>query len=529
LENPPSPDAVTQGQHRGLDVAIVGAGVSGLAVALALCRSKDAARQLASVTIFDAAPRVGGVLGHKRHSGYLCEGAAQGVLASRERFLELALECGLEPSLRPSPRRLSRFLILPEGFRLAPVGPNLWNLWRQGVLSWRGLLRALREPFVPKHGGAVQETFYEFLTRRFGAEVAQRLGVPMSTGIWAGGAKRLLVRHVMPRLLSLELDHGSVIKGLLRTAWVMLRQRLSKATRTPARYKGLLTFEQGMQTFAQGLHARAIAYADEHGVQLKTRLGTRVHSCVFADASNATMGSQFVLRTAACTASNAAPDRTLDESRFDAVFTSVPLWREQLDFVDHQNDDRAPLAKELLAILANTPSHGLVVVGIGGKDGIAPPQGFGALAPAESPDLLGVLYAHSLVPEHAPPGHFLYRVLLGGDRDPSFVGLAESVCIERATHWLRELGLVTSKAQIEFSAVFKWPGVIPLQDEGQDERLRAAGQLELLFPGLYFVGNYLHGVGVFDCLVSADDAVARCFRELTQTNPTAPSQKQDAL
>jgi oxygen-dependent protoporphyrinogen oxidase len=208
------------------------------------------------------------------------------------------------------------------------------------------------------------------------------------------------------------------------------------------------------------------------------------------------------------------------------VFTTVPLWRENLDFrlsTDAQNELPAAAQQETeyflqqrLALLRKTTAHGLVVVGLGGSDTIPPKQGFGALAPENSQNLLGVIFVHSVVPEHAPSGHFLYRLMLGGDRDPRFVERSNQDCIGCAKQHLRDLGLVTDQAEFHFERIFKWPAFIPLQDETQDARLLAISELEHAFPGLVFAGNYLTGVGVHDCLVAAEASVQRMAERMTK-------------
>lgn len=526
--------------QKNLDVAVVGAGVSGLATVIALCGDPLLKQRIRSITLIDRQANIGGVLCHKRERGYLMEGAAQGVLASRTRFVHLSEQAGLVPRLLASKPRLDRFLVLKKdrGYGIAAIKPSPVAIVRQGILSAWGLVRLLGEFFVPRQTLAVQETLYAFVRRRFGQEAAERLVVPLATGIWAGGAQVLLARHVMPRLVDMEARWGSVLRGAVAGLLGQLRRRMvegKKATGTALapRLKGLLSFDGGMTTFAQGLHAHALHCAELDGIRFETRLGLEVQSWTVLSKADP-FAARFELRlvrpprATGSQGQSLAPGETLGTHAF---FSSVPLWRDALSFdppkktntTVHPSSsapdpslsatpidaERDAWAAQRFEILRNAPTHGLVVVGIGGTDTKPPPQGFGALAPGSSPDLLGVLYVHSIFPQHAPPGHFLYRVLLGGDRDPSCVTRHETWLTERAKEWLVQLGLLTPDAHVEATAVFKWPSVIPLQDVGQDARLQAMGELERLFPGLFFVGNYRTGVGVYDCLLSAEDGVRR--------------------
>ena len=438
--------AAEQDMHNGdrsLHIAIIGAGVSGLATAVQLCENPAIKNTIASITMFDSLPDVGGVLQQQRRNGYLFEGGAQGVLASRTRFVELALQSGLAPEMLGTPKGLRRFLILPGSNRLQGLGFDPWALislsGRKTLFSVFGFLRICCDFFVrPKHTNQ-QETLFGFFERRFGTEAAQRIAIPMATGIWAGGARKLLVRHVFPRLCAMEARWGSVLGGALAAAFSRIFQRRLKpvdGVQTNPIPSELLTFSNGMRTFAQGLHGRARTLAESQGINFVTRLGRTVSALeLVPNGRSNTLRSRHILTSVpTCGLGGAA-----EQSEFDVVFTSVPIWRAPLAISISQSETKSVSTEDLdafvrqrFALLDETPSHGLVVVGIGGKDTSPPPQGFGALAPEASPDLLGVLYVHSLAPSHAPEGHFMYRVLLGGDRDPAFVERTDAACVAKA-------------------------------------------------------------------------------------------------
>lgn len=509
---------------RSRDIAIIGAGISGLAAAIAMLKQPEFKYQLRSITIFDKQHRVGGALGHSTQDGYLVEAAAQGVLASRMSFTSLVEASGLGSLALSGRPGLRRFLIHGSGaHKLVAISPNPLALLASGLLTLRGLIRTFCEPFVARAKPDARETLFQFVERRFGQSAAVRFIIPLATGIWGGGARRLLVRHVFPRLVELEQRSSSVIVGMLIS---MIRGRANRKLRA----RGLVTFAAGMETFPLALHKLAMDLAEELGVELKMQLGKEITTVeLIMDGFNQSFNSpgRIVLQSATPKASSA----------FHGVISTVPLWRENLEFriaSDALNNlsgttghETKSFLEQRLSLLRKTSAHGLVVVGLGGKDTIAPKQGFGALAPENSQDLLGVIFVHSVVPEHAPPGHFLYRLMLGGDRDPQFVERANKDCISCAKQHLLELGLVTDHAEFDFERVFKWPAFIPLQDESQDERLRAVSELESAFPGLVFTGNYLTGVGVHDCLVAADAAADRMAKRMTHCNAAATGQQQD--
>jgi oxygen-dependent protoporphyrinogen oxidase len=70
-------------------IAIVGGGLTGLAVALRRSRAGD------RVTVLEAGPRLGGQLHTVREAGYVVEQGAEGYVASSEAVPRLAAECGV--------------------------------------------------------------------------------------------------------------------------------------------------------------------------------------------------------------------------------------------------------------------------------------------------------------------------------------------------------------------------------------------------------------------------------------------------
>lgn len=484
----------------GLRVVVAGCGITGLATAHSLLQQNRV--KIATIDLIDPRSRPGGVIESFRSGGFTLEAAAQGVLASREAFSALVDELNLERSLLATPPGLRRYLI--RGNRAIAIRPLPFAWVMSGLLSLRGLMSFLLEPFRPRSLKAVHETLVEFCSRRFGSEWAHNFMVPLATGIWAGGAGRILARHALPRLVEWELKTGSVVRGALaaaiRTAWSRPRK---------TRRKGLLTFETGMGFLPEELARHIARLADETGTLLKFHYSESIQSAHREPDASAQKLANF--------------DRPwrIETNRgkrleADLFFNTTPPWSSTIAW------NWGAFGEERWASIAAQPTHSVAVVGLGGHDTQNPAHGFGALAGEDSSGLLGVLYVHSIAPRHAPSGHFLYRLMLGGDRCPEMATWTEERCISRARTELIRLGLVSPSATFTFEKVFRWQNAIPLADSGQDARLQALGELETASGGLFFAGNYLKGVGVDDCLVSAQEAVQRAVHYAQRQTVAAP-------
>jgi oxygen-dependent protoporphyrinogen oxidase len=484
-------------QEKITRIAVVGAGCTGLRLAHLLTRwqrERPESRRL-MLTLYDVHPRTGGLIYTQREpSGLIIEAAAQGVLASRTVFLQTLEELGLTPSdviVPPSEKQLqTRYIIAPSG-RMAPLNGPV-SLISSGILSVAALIRAVSEffkpPAQPPHP---DETLYEFAERRFGRSVAENMIIPFTTGIWGGGAEKILARHAFPALVELEARYGGVLRGLFARKIFGGQQQGQLAAKTllyrwPA---GLISFPQGMQKLIEVFEKNLRLWAAESPINhLDFRFASPVTSI------QATGEGQL---------------RINEKDEFDAVFWTAAPW--QADFLNwHKNE-----VQREWELLQTPPAHSLIVVNVSGPKDNCSKNGFGVLARRESDGLLGVLFVHSIYPQHVPEGCTSYRILLGGDRRPEMAEWSDQQLTEYALSSLLKLELIDkSNLQIQRTSVIRWPKAVGIADEGHDERQKALWRIQAHCKGIFFAGIYRKGVGVADALQSAQD----CFVEWQESS-----------
>ena len=118
------------------------------------------------------------------------------------------------------------------------IPTNLDALERSELLSPEGKLRFAAEPDVPPAAGDEDESVASFVSRRFGREAYEALVEPLMTGIYGGDGDRLSLRATFPQLRVLELEHGSILRGLSapppsRAAAVRVASRRDGLARRP--------------------------------------------------------------------------------------------------------------------------------------------------------------------------------------------------------------------------------------------------------------------------------------------------------
>lgn len=473
-----------------LRVAIVGAGCTGLRIAtlfkkLAQQRSEFSSLEL---VVFEATATFGGFLQSKQNAeGVLIESGAQGVLSSRIAFLKTLEDLALTPNdvIAPSrdSKRSRRFVISPLG-KITPLPSNPLLLWRSGLLNPLQLMRIfaefffIRRPSIPNFN----ETLLDFFKRHFGKAFAQNLVVPFATGIWGGGAEKLLLRHTFPGLSEMERQSPSLLRlTLFRVLFGRKNQSPEKNTLTHTWPKGLLSFPGGMNVLASKMIEHLKTWQGAFEIRYKTPIHTIAK----------TSQGEFVLN---------------DEFKFDCVFWTTGPWNTpDLKFENAlaQNDWHA---------LQKTPTHNLIVCNISGPRNPNTQDGFGVLAGGASDGLLGVLFTHSIYSEHVPKDHFSYRILLGGDRNPGMVNWTDAQIQNYCLEQLKSLKFIPAQDIPYKTEIVRWRRAVCLADVEHDERLAALWRIEACLPNLHFAGIYKKGIGVADALSSAQEEFDSCLK-----------------
>ena len=163
-------------------VAVIGGGIAGLAAAHRVVELDPSC----GVTLFEAGPRLGGVIATVHEDGFQVEQSADNFITTIPWGVDLCKRLGLGDQLvqtNPAYRRTlvvrrGRLHPLPDGFlMMAPT--QLWPLAVTPILSPLGKLRAALEYFIPPRDDNGDESMAGFVRRRLGREVFDRLVEPL--------------------------------------------------------------------------------------------------------------------------------------------------------------------------------------------------------------------------------------------------------------------------------------------------------------------------------------------------------------
>ncbi|MEX0728772.1 MAG: protoporphyrinogen oxidase [Planctomycetaceae bacterium] len=479
-------------------VAIVGGGITGLACAHRFVELNRESTQRFHVTLFEAGTRWGGVVGTHQIDNYLVEQGADNFLTDKPWGVDLCRRIGLGERIIATEEKHRGSLVIrngkpvsvPEGFVL--MAPSkIWPIVKTPIFSPWGKLRMACEYFVRRRTETGDESVAHFIRRRFGGEVLDRLVQPLVGGIYTADPEKLSLAATLPRFVTMEREHGSLIRAMRRQACA--KAAASRPEDAGARYGLFVSFPHGMSELIDRLVERITPHAT-------LRLNAPIAS--LADSE----------KPSGCYAL-ALNDGTTTE--FDAVVLTTPAYRaaELVKSIDSQ------LADDLAAI--DYASSVVVVSGHRLQNVCHPLDAFGLVVPAcEHRQVLAISFSSRKFPDRAPQGEVLLRTFVGGALQPELVNLNDAE-IELLVR--RELGdLLGVTGQPTFLRVVRYPRGMPQYHVGHKSRIAAIFERLTAHPGLALAGNAYEGVGIPDCIHSGEQAADKIAKSECR-NPNVES------
>ncbi|MCC7487292.1 MAG: protoporphyrinogen oxidase [Burkholderiales bacterium] len=433
------------------EVIVIGGGVSGLSVAWWLAEAGI------PVEVWDEADQPGGKIATRAAGGYLTERAASLMLNFRPEVSRLLAATGLDADRVscPGPPGSPRYVL--QGGRLVPVPMRPGALVRSPLLSLRGKLRVLAEPFVPK-GRRPEETVSEFVQRRLGRELLEKTMEPFIAGPLASDPDLASAQAVLPRLKAIEQRYASLALG------IFVHRVLKRRT---APIHEVFSFRNGLATLIDALAAAP---------------GVRVHARHAATQLEPTRSGWRV------TGNTPGGERTL---RARHVVLSLPAAGAATLL--------RPFDDELEGLLRGIEYASLTVVHLAFDRSTVhhPLKGTGFLVPrAECPQLTGCQWVSSLFPCRAPPGKALMTCYLGGARAPETREWDDDRCIAALMAWLAPLVKITAAPERVW--IDRHERALPLYHGAYPGRLGAIAARLANWPGLHVAANYRGGVSIRD-------------------------------
>lgn len=470
-------------------IAILGGGIAGLSAAWSLEKARRAGQDV-DYALYEASDRLGGVIRSETLEGCIVEGGPDSFLTEKPAAAALCRELGIGDQLLPSSdaeRKTyivvrNRLVPLPDGLMFM-VPTKLLPTALTPLFSWSTKLRMAREFLFPPAPAAQDESVAEMTRRHFGQETVDRLVSPLLSGVYGGDASQLSVRAVLPRMVQMEQQHGSLSRAMLAS-----RKKAPPRPAGAAKPSLFTTLRGGMSQMIDALSAQ-LAPGSVH-------LGTQVHAIGRIEGSPRS-GQQpgWIVESA------------FGQDTFDGVVLALPSWGSAslLRLIDH------PLAEALSSI----PYSSSITITLGydrAQLDMLPP-GFGFLVPAsERRSMLACTFVHAKFAGRVPEGKGLLRCFLGGANNDHLLAESDSRLTGIVQRELDEI--LGVKARPAFAAIHRSRQAMAQYDVGHLDRVQLIRDRVAALPGLALAGNAYQGIGIPDCIRTGQEAVESVLRAL---------------
>jgi protoporphyrinogen/coproporphyrinogen III oxidase len=286
---------------------------------------------------------------------------------------------------------------------------------------------------------------------------------PLAAGLFMGDSRTLSVDAVFPRLVEFEREFGSVTRAVIKT----------RRGRQPGRR--LFSWPQGIGTLPR---------------RLAQILGARIHTGTAV--KRLTPGAPgFKIETASSGTIRAR----------SVILAVQPHVAAAL--LENVDPETAVAAGSIAA-----PPIGVVYLGYRRTQVSHPLDGLGFLSTRDPGRAIsGAQFCSTMFAGRAPAGHVAISCYVGGARNPELACLPAADLAGLVHEELA--GVLGISGAPVLSRVRHWPRGIPQYNQGHLELRNTIESASERMPGLILTGNYLQGVSIANCLVSARGAAAK--------------------
>ncbi|MFO7634414.1 MAG: protoporphyrinogen oxidase [Caldilinea sp.] len=448
----------TRSSHK--HIIVVGGGIAGLSAAWEIQQRTGGAIH---ITVLEADNRWGGKLLTQTMPApdggqFIIDAGPESFVTRKPAAWRLTRELGLESlAMNPGNEAAGTYVLDGGHPRSLPLSPGAFV--KSDLLSWRGKLRMLAEPFIPAKRDGGDESLAEFVTRRLGREALEKFIGPVLGGIYNSNPETQSILVTSPIMRELE-QHGSLVWGTVQHQRARRRVPVTADT-PPFRFLG----------FTPGVEALVTTLTDR--LQADLRLNAAVAAVEPAGEGQALVhlvGGETLRADGVILATPANVAARL-------VAALAPEAAALLTQIRHVHIGTISLAYPAQAVAHTAPMRGLMI-----------PR-------REKRRIDAITWTSAKIPGRAPTGYALLRIFLGGGM-PETVTMSEDELLPVVQEELADL--LQIRAEPLDYRLARWPDSYPQADVGH---LARVAEIERLLPApVYVTGSAYRGVAVPDCI-----------------------------
>lgn len=445
-----------------MHIVIIGGGITGLSAAWEL------QQRGIPYSLLEASHRWGGKVTSStlefENSKFLVEGGPDTLITRKPEAWDLVNELGmLDQITNPGSETSGIYVLDHASLHPIPVSPT--KFFTTPLLTLRGKLRMLAEPFQPARRDDEDESLADFVRRRLGGEALEKFIGPVLGGIYNTDPERQSIMVSSPVMREMEKDGGGLFMGALKRG---LRGGQKPKTKKPR----FINFKNGMQALTDEL-ARQLTGDLRLNAQVESvkKEGDKYRVSVWDGTSLLADGVIFATLAQQTSAliqniSTEASQR-LSELRQQSIGTLSLVYRE-----------------------ADIPRQPVV-------NGLMIPR-------REKRKIDAVTFTSRKMPERSAAGYAVVRVFIGGSQ-PEIVTSTDQRLLAAVRAELADLLGITAEP-LAWTA-FRWQDGFP---QAEVNHLQRVDEIEKLLPAnITLAGSSYRGIAVPDCIRQGRMAAAR--------------------
>ncbi|MBF0299004.1 MAG: protoporphyrinogen oxidase [Oligoflexia bacterium] len=484
--------SITNSPSKHYHNIILGAGISGLTTAFYLQKSnKDQ-----NFIILEKNDRVGGRVFTDTFNNNLVEHGPNALILRKKEFRDILCDLQLENELIYPPAQSKKRYICKNG-KLISVSPSSLLL-KSDLTDLKAKIKLLLGGYTstPQEKIPANQNIFDFFATRFSNKFAENLIIPLVSGIYAGDARKVIMKNAFPKIYEFALNSNSLLLGAIKT---LLRKKQKQQQNKQNNHKesfqanNLASFKDGLNILSNTIYKN---------FEKQVILNSTVTSI-----SKDNFKKMWIIKTAneSYTCKNLI--NTLPAISFAELLLSDDLW-----------------FNELKSYLKNINYSSVIIVHLtyNKSDIKNKNRGFGFLNTHENNLLkrplriLGTLFSSYMFPSRTSTNQELFTVFLGGDLYPQIKQLSDKEIIDLAHTELTKILQINASIANEHS-ILRWDLAIPQYDQNhlqfKDWINRDENTKEYIKNNLYWSTNYWGGISVPDCMINAKNIAQNILEE----------------
>jgi oxygen-dependent protoporphyrinogen oxidase len=450
-----------------MHLVIIGGGITGLSAAW------EAQQRGISYTLLEASERWGGKVVSSEiqmnGSRFLVDGGPDTIVTRKPEAWDLTNELGMLDQVE-NPGSETRGIYVLDNASPQPIPLSPFKFVRSKLMTTRGKLRLLAEPFQPARRDDADESLGDFVRRRLGAEALDKFIGPVLGGIYNTDPNIQSIMVSSPVMREMERESGSLFRAAFQRG-----MRAHKNGHGHGHGHGkkprFITYKSGLQGIVDGLVSQLTGDLRlNSSVQSITENHSGYHvQLIRGDIFRA---DAIVIATLANVAADLLKDVSMEAS-------------QRLEKIHHNHIGTVSLIyKE--SDLPKLDINGLMI-----------PR-------REKRAIDAVTFTSKKMPHRFSTGYAALRVFIGGGK-PEIVEYEEEKLLAVVQKELSELLGISAKPVAH--KIFRWQNGFPQAEVGH---LQLIDEIEKHLPAnIALAGSSYRGIAVPDCIRQGRNAVEK--------------------